>query len=65
MAEFGRALVNPESISTPGTAQKLIGSLMIFEAPTLEEVKKTVEDDIYYLNGVVSGLVAIVRYQGR
>ncbi|KAL5532252.1 hypothetical protein ACEPAF_5821 [Sanghuangporus sanghuang] len=50
--KFGRGLLSPESISTPGAEQKLIGSLMIFEAPKLEDVKKLIESDLYYTNSV-------------
>ena len=32
----------------------MVGSVLIFEARNIAEVKKMVEDDIYYTSGVVS-----------
>ena len=52
-------MLSTESISIPGAEQKLIGSLMVFEAPTLEEVRKIIESDLYYSNGVVSTVPTI------
>ena len=46
--------MNPESIATLGAEQKLIGSMMVYEGPSLEEIKTVVESDIYYTDGVVS-----------
>ncbi|KAL5521161.1 hypothetical protein ACEPAG_9083 [Sanghuangporus baumii] len=63
--KFGRALLSPESISTPGAEQKLIGSLMVFEAPKLEDVKQLIESDLYYTNGVWDPeRIVILPFQG-
>ena len=45
-------MLTPESIQR-GHEKKMVGSVIIFEAETLEAVKKLVENDIYYTSGVV------------
>lgn len=57
-AEFGHALVDPATLDKPIEEQKMVGSFIVFEAPSLEECKKIIEDDIYYKTGVVCILVA-------
>ena len=52
--EAGNAFLTPESISPGVTEKEMIGSVMVFEAESLEEVRKIVENDIYYTTGVVS-----------
>jgi hypothetical protein len=49
---FGPTLA-PESI-LPGAQQKMNGSMLVVEAPSIEEVKSIVESDIYYKTNVVS-----------
>lgn len=44
--------MTPESLD-PGADQKLIGSVMFYEAVNIDEVKELVENDIYYKTGVV------------
>ena len=44
-------MISPETYDKP--ERKLIGSLMVFEAESLEEVRKVIEDDVYYRTGVV------------
>ena len=46
--------MTPESIESPAAERKMIGSLLILEAKDMEEVRKMVENDIYYTSGVVS-----------
>ena len=53
-AEIGGAMLTPESIETPTSERKMVGSVMIVEAENLTAVKKTIEEDIYYTAGVVS-----------
>lgn len=53
-AEYGSALLTPESIASADAAKKMVGSVMVFEMETLEDVKKLIEGDIYYKTGVVS-----------
>jgi len=48
---LGGALLTPESI-VPGAERKMIGSAMIFVAESIDEVKRTIESDIYYTSGV-------------
>ena len=52
--EYGNAFLTPESIAPGVTEKKMIGSVMIFEAASIEEVRKLIENDVYYKNGVVS-----------
>jgi hypothetical protein len=54
--EFGGALLAPELTDENGR-KKMTGSLMFYEAESIEEVRKMVESDIYYTNGVVSLLL--------
>jgi len=51
-AEFGGALLAPELTDESGR-KKMTGSLMFYEAGSIEDVRKTVESDIYYTSGVV------------
>ncbi|KAJ6532760.1 hypothetical protein DFH09DRAFT_993709 [Mycena vulgaris] len=44
------ALLTPESLLSED--KKMIGSMFIFEAENIEEVKKIIENDIYYTSGV-------------
>ncbi|TEB37487.1 hypothetical protein FA13DRAFT_1705674 [Coprinellus micaceus] len=46
------ACSTPESIASPDAPKKLIGSTFIYQAESLEEVKKLVESDVYYQSGV-------------
>ncbi|EMD33191.1 hypothetical protein CERSUDRAFT_126342 [Gelatoporia subvermispora B] len=47
----GGAMLSPESIQ-PGAEKKMVGSTMIYEAESLEAVKKIVEEDPYYVGNV-------------
>lgn len=49
---LGGVLLTPESIATPTSDKKMVGSMFICEAENIEEVKKVVESDIYYKAGV-------------
>jgi hypothetical protein len=51
-AEFGGPLLAPE-LTDEKDRTKIIGSLLFFEAESIEEVRKIVESDIYYTSGVV------------
>jgi uncharacterized protein YciI len=50
-------VLTPESIEPDGDVN-MIGSVLVFESETLEEVRKIVESDIYYTSGVVSSLLS-------
>lgn len=50
----GGALVTPETHTAE--QKKMIGSLLIIEAESLEAVRKMVESDIYYTSNVVRSL---------
>jgi hypothetical protein len=47
-------MMTPQSIESPDAERKMIGSLLIIEAADIVEVRKMVENDIYYTSGVVS-----------
>jgi hypothetical protein len=51
-AEFGGPLLAPE-LTDEKDKVKMTGSLIFFEAESIEEVRKIVESDIYYTSGVV------------
>lgn len=57
-------MLTPESL-LPNTDKKLVGSMMIFEAETIEEVKKIIKDDIYYTSDVVSFTLHYFIYMHR
>ena len=52
MAEVLGPTLTPESV-LPGAEQKVNGSLLVVEAPSIEEAKKVVEGDVFYSNNVV------------
>ncbi|KAJ7738066.1 hypothetical protein DFH07DRAFT_841369 [Mycena maculata] len=47
---FGGVLLTPESLT--GGEKKMVGSVSIYEAESIEAVRKIVKDDIYYATGV-------------
>jgi uncharacterized protein len=55
-AEFGGALLAPELTDENGR-KKMTGSLMFYEAESIEEVRKLVGSDIYHTSGVVRPLL--------
>jgi hypothetical protein len=54
----GGAILTSESIETPSSEKKMIGSMLIMEADNMDKVRKAIEEDIYYTSGVVSDLVS-------
>ena len=50
--EIGGAILTPDSLT--GGEKKLVGSILIFEGETIEEIREMVTNDIYYTSGVVS-----------
>jgi len=46
------AMLTPESIQTPSSEKKMIGSVLILEAENMGAVRKAIEEDIYYTSGV-------------
>jgi hypothetical protein len=51
-AEFGGAFLAPELTDESGR-KKMMGSVMFFEAESMEEVRKVVEADPYFTGDVV------------
>ena len=52
--------MTPESVASPTAEKKMIGSVFVCEAESLESVRKLMESDVYYTNGVVSPLLGYV-----
>ncbi|KAH9941457.1 hypothetical protein B0H21DRAFT_696942 [Amylocystis lapponica] len=48
----GGAMLSPESIASPTAEKKMVGSVIIYAAESLEACRKIVESDIYYTSGV-------------
>lgn len=46
------AFLTPESIATPDAPKKMLGSMLLVRAKSLEEVRANVESDIYWTNNV-------------
>jgi uncharacterized protein YciI len=51
-AEFGGAILAPELTDEKGR-KKMMGSVVFYEAESIEEVRKLVEADPYFTDGVV------------
>ena len=56
-AGVGGAILTPESAETPSSEKKMIGSVLIVEADNINEVRKAIEEDVYYTSGVVSAFL--------
>ncbi|KZT69326.1 hypothetical protein DAEQUDRAFT_669892 [Daedalea quercina L-15889] len=50
--KLGGGLLAPESIASPNAPFKLVGSLMVIEADSIESARKIIESDVYYQSGV-------------
>ena len=50
-------MLTPESIETPSSEKKMVGSVLILEAENMGAVRKAIEEDIYYTSGVVSDFI--------
>ncbi|KAI0315627.1 hypothetical protein OF83DRAFT_1061785 [Amylostereum chailletii] len=48
----GGAMLTPDSIAPDAPSKKFFGSVVIYEATSLEEVRGHVERDVYYTSGV-------------
>ncbi|KAI1784519.1 hypothetical protein LXA43DRAFT_901498 [Ganoderma leucocontextum] len=51
IVKVGGAMLTPESI-VPGVEKKMVGSIFICEADSLETVRNLMENDVYYTSGV-------------
>ncbi|KAG8984299.1 hypothetical protein FRB90_005416 [Tulasnella sp. 427] len=49
--KLGGALLTPESLNDGGS-RKMVGSMLLLEAESLEAVTERIESDIYYTSGV-------------
>lgn len=63
--ETGGALLAPDGLEASNPASKLIGSMLIILAPNLEEARKRVESDIYWLGDVVRAIQFLFIYKTR
>ncbi|KAH9888454.1 hypothetical protein C8Q73DRAFT_184949 [Cubamyces lactineus] len=52
MIKIAGAMLTPESIESPNADKKMIGSVFICEADSLADVRKLMETDKYYTDGV-------------
>ncbi|RPD57323.1 hypothetical protein L226DRAFT_467600 [Lentinus tigrinus ALCF2SS1-7] len=52
MFKVAGAMLSPESIASPTAEKKMVGSVFICEAESLEDVRKFMESDVYYTSGV-------------
>lgn len=52
LLELGGALIDPATHGSPN--QKMIGSWIVYEAESIEAVRKLVEEDVYWTGNVVS-----------
>ncbi|KXN90142.1 hypothetical protein AN958_04632 [Leucoagaricus sp. SymC.cos] len=52
LVRVGGVLLTPESVATSDAPKKMIGSVFIYEADSIEQVWETVKGDIYYTSGV-------------
>jgi hypothetical protein len=51
-------MLTPDSVSSPDAPKKMVGSVLIFEGESLEQVRKRIEADIYYTSGTVCHITA-------
>ncbi|KAH9949255.1 hypothetical protein B0H21DRAFT_145187 [Amylocystis lapponica] len=49
---YGGAMLSPESVASPTAEKKLIGSVIVYAAESLEAVRAIVESDLYYTEKV-------------
>lgn len=63
LAEVAGALVTPETATLPRAEKILIGSTLIFELPSVEEIKEIIENDAFYKNNVVCGFNSLQGYE--
>ena len=54
IAEVAGAMLTPGSIASPTAEKKMVGSVFICEAESVEAVRRLMENDVYYTSGVVS-----------
>jgi hypothetical protein len=49
---IGGVLTTPDAITNPDAPKKMVGSTLILEAESIDQVKNMIENDIYYTSGV-------------
>ena len=52
--EVAGGLITPESQDAAPADKRFVGSVLLYEADSIEEVRKLVEQDIYWTENVVS-----------
>jgi len=57
---LGGAMLSPESLQ-PGAERKMVGSVMIFEADSLEDANALVLSDVYYTAKVWDAEKLVIR----
>lgn len=56
-------MLTPDSIASPAAEKKMVGSVFICEADSLEAVRQLMESDVYYESGVVSEVTEYIAYE--
>ncbi|KAI0667082.1 hypothetical protein C8Q78DRAFT_983090 [Trametes maxima] len=52
VVKLGGALLTPDSIVSQTAEKKMVGSVFICEAESVDAVRKLMESDVYYTSGV-------------
>ncbi|KAF7975068.1 hypothetical protein HWV62_16140 [Athelia sp. TMB] len=52
VVKVGGVTLTPESIESAASAMKMTGSMLVFHAESIDQVKAVIESDIYYTSGV-------------
>ncbi|KAF9567916.1 hypothetical protein CPC08DRAFT_626012 [Agrocybe pediades] len=50
--QIGGAITTPEAITNPDAPKNMVGSVFLIQAESIDDVKKMIENDIYYTSGV-------------
>lgn len=62
--EMGGPLLSPKSIGAADSEKKMVGSMMVIEASSFDEVRNIIENDIYYTSDVVGGTITLSMQLG-
>lgn len=53
--------MTPESIESATSERKMIGSMFVVQAESIEAVHKEIESDVFYVTGVVSCFIRLLQ----
>lgn len=60
--EVAGGLITPESQDAAPGNKKFVGSVLLYEADSIEDVRKLVEQDLYWTENVVSRSTILFRW---